>query len=128
MSLASTAALVLLPKCPLCVAAWVSAAGLGGFAGHATGRVLLALVGLSPLVFVLLARRRWHARALLAGWLGLCLIVGSFFLAGPAWVRWAGFALLVGAAGANALVGRTGPHRKVGHGGRRDAGPALEPS
>ena len=107
--------MVLLPKCPLCLVAWLGAVGLGGISSHVTGAVPLALFALfaaSQGVFLVLARRTGDWRALVLAMLGVSIIAASRILCEGSSLRWLGVSLLVVAAVFNAVAtSRSHPSR-----------------
>lgn len=105
-SVATTVLLILLPKCPYCLVAWMGVLGLGGYASHATmiPTAVLLVFCASQAAFFVTARRTGDRRSLVLAAVGVAALLGAILLdLGPV-LRWTGVALLVLASVLNAIA------------------------
>lgn len=95
-------ALVLLPKCPLCFAAWFGV--LGSFAAGSWLRSIWGLPMAATLLsfaigsLALRARRRGNIRPLLTGVLGALALLGGKYLLDLPYLAYSGLILLIGSS------------------------------
>lgn len=111
LSIASTTLLVLMPKCPFCLVAWMGALGLGGYATNASiltrvPTAVLVVFCASQAAFFFTARRTRDVRSLVVAALGVMAVLAGTQLHLGAAVCGVGVALLLLASVLNAVATR----------------------